>query len=353
MRSAPGQPSEAAGKVGRKLIATAFASAKSAATRTAALAVAAWLVLSGPAAAADPVSVGVLKFGTVNWELDVIKHHGLDKAEGIELHVLGLASKNATSVALLAEEVDIIVTDWIWVSRQRAEGEGFTFVPFSTAAGALMVPANSPIRSLGDLKGKRLGIAGGPLDKSWLVLRGLAKRAHGFDADKQVDKVFGAPPLLNQQILAGRLDAVVNFWHFAARLEAAGLRRVLGVTAMTRALDIDSEVPLIGYVFDEAWGEARRDRLNGFLRASRRAKRILLESDAEWARLRPLMRVPDEATFLALRDGYRRGIPAHWGPAERADAKKLFTILAEQGGEKLVGRSRVLQDGTFWPHVVY
>ncbi len=329
------------------------ASAKSVATRTAALAVAAWFALSGPAAAADAVRVGVLKFGTVNWELDVIKHHGLDKAEGIELQVLELASTNATSVALLADEVKIIVTDWVWVSRQRAEGESFTFVPFSTAVGALMVPADSPIKSLADLKGKRLGIAGGPLDKSWLVLRGLAKKAYGFDADEQIDKVFGAPPLLNQQIMAGRLDAVVNFWHFTARLEAAGLRRVLGVTAMTRALDIDSEVPLIGYVFDEAWGHAHRQELDGFLRASQQAKQILLESDAEWTRLRPLMRVSDEATFLALRDGYRRGIPARWGPAERADAKKLFAILAEQGGEQLVGRSRELQDGTFWPHVVY
>ncbi len=311
------------------------------------------LGLVGQSQAADPVRIAVLKFGTVNWELDVIKTHGLDKAQGITLEVLGLASKNATSVALLAGEVDMIVTDWIWVSRQRAEGAGYTFVPFSTAAGALVVPAGSPVEGIADLKEKRLGIAGGPLDKSWLLLRALARRNFGFDADREVDKVFGAAPLLNQQILAGRLDAVVNFWHFAARLEAAGLRRVMGVDEMARALGIESEVPLIGFVFDQTWAEGHREQLSGFLDASAEAKRILAQSDGEWERLRPLMKVEDEATFRLLRDSYRRGIPDRWGKAERADAERLFAILAEQGGAQLVGRSPVLQDGTFWPHLVY
>ncbi|HLB80260.1 MAG TPA: ABC transporter substrate-binding protein, partial [Dongiaceae bacterium] len=93
----------------------------------------------------------VLKFGTVNWELDVIETHGLDKAEGFDLQVVELAGKDATTVALQAGDVDVIVTDWIWVSRARAEGAAFTFVPYSTAVGGLMVPADSPVRTLADL----------------------------------------------------------------------------------------------------------------------------------------------------------------------------------------------------------
>ena len=312
-----------------------------------------WLGAISQAVAADPVRIAVLKFGTVNWELDVIKTHGLDRKAGITLEVLGLAGKNATSVALQAGEADIIVTDWIWVSRQRAEGIGYTFVPFSTAAGALMAPPGSPLRTLADLKGKRLGIAGGPLDKSWLLLRALARQNEGFDADREIDKAFAAPPLLNQQIQAGRLDAVLNFWHFAARLEAAGFRRVMGVDEIVSALGIDGKIPLIGYVFDQAWAEANRDELLGFLEASREAKAILGRSDEEWNRLRPLMKAKDDATFLALRDSYRRGIPERWGDQERAAARRLFAILAEQGGEKLVGRSKVLEEGTFWPHLAY
>jgi NitT/TauT family transport system substrate-binding protein len=89
--------------------------------------------------------------------------------------------------------------------------------------------------------------------------------------------------------------------------------------------------------------------IDAFTRASRRAKDILLASDAEWERLRPLMRVTDDSTAVALRDGYRAGIPKSWGEPERAAASRIFAILADVGGEQLVGPGRDLAAGTFWP----
>ena len=46
-------------------------------------------LLALPAAAEPLLRVGVLKFGTVNWELDVLRHHGLDRKHGFELDRLG------------------------------------------------------------------------------------------------------------------------------------------------------------------------------------------------------------------------------------------------------------------------
>ena len=162
-------------------------------------AVVAWVVMAGlfwPAsfALAGEVRLGVLKFGTVNWELDAMVHNGFAATEGVDLTIVALANKNATSVALQAGEVDMIVTDWIWVSRQRAAGADFTFAPYSRAVGALMVPPDSDITSLSHLADRRVGIAGGPVDKSWVLFKALARTRHSLDLDKQVDRVFGAPP---------------------------------------------------------------------------------------------------------------------------------------------------------------
>lgn len=307
----------------------------------------------GVSAESQSLRVGVLKFGTVNWELDVIQHHGLAQREGIRLDVVELASTPATTVAVLDGKVDVIVTDWIWVSRQRHEGRDFSFVPYSTAVGALVVPSNSPIRGLSDLPGRRLGIAGGPLDKSWLLLRALAQQRHGIDLDAEVDKVFGAAPLLTRQIEAGNIEAVVNFWHYSARLQAKGMNRLLGMREVIRLLGIDVDVPMLGFVFREAWARNHDGVMQAFMRASRTAKEILLVSDEEWDRLRPLMRAEDDATAIALRDGYRAGIPESWGEPERAAASRIFTILADVGGEQLVGPGSVLAEGTFWPKVTY
>jgi len=293
------------------------------------------------------VRVGVLKYGSVNWGLDVLRRHRLDKQEGFTLEVVELATPIALQVALLGGRVDVITTDWIWVSRQRAVDRDFTFTPYTTALGALVVPDSSSVRDLAGLKG-RLGIAGGPLDKSWLLLRALFSKRHKESLGRRVEAVFGTPPLLDQQIRAGRIDAVITYWNYAARLKGAGYRRVLGVREAARELGVESEAPLLGYVFGEGWAERHRAAILGFLAASRQAMGILDTSDAEWEQIAPLLRADDRRTRIALREAYRAGIPRRWGVVERQDAGHLFAVLREVGGEKLTGPSPRLQAGTFW-----
>jgi len=315
----------------------------------------AWLcaaLWSAPAAAAETVRVGVLKFGTVNWELSTIQRHGLDAQHGFALDVLELAGDQATKVALQAGEVDMIVSDWLWVSRQRTEGKRYTFVPFSSALGSLMVPADSPIHSLADLKGRKIAVAGGPLDKSWLLLRGLTQRRHGFDPAVASEPVFGAPPLLTQKAEVGEVDAVLNYWHYSARLEAKGFRRIIGANDAAMALGAEGPISAIGYVFDEDWAARNVEAMRGFVAASRDAKELLRRSDAEWEVLREMTGAKDDATLAMLRERFREGIPERPLSEEMADTAKVYDLLAELGGERLVGQSRTMAPGTFWPVLV-
>ncbi|QCO14649.1 ABC transporter substrate-binding protein [Azospirillum brasilense] len=297
------------------------------------------------------VTIGVLKFGTVSWELDVIRHHRLDEAAGFELKLMELASGQAAQIALQGGAVDMIASDWLWVARQRAAGADLTFIPHSAAVGALMVPAASPIASVADLKGRRIGVAGTPIDKSWLLLKALARDRYALDLDAAATPVFAAPPLLNQKAATGELDAVLNFWPYAARLQAAGMRTVIGVDGMMRDLGLSAQVPAVGFVFHEGWAKANPAALDAFIAASRKAKAIMARSDAEWDRLRPLMKAEDEATWAALRDQFRAGIPQRWTEEEREAAARLYGLMAKLGGRELVGNAMALPDGTFWPGV--
>lgn len=309
------------------------------------------LLYSACTFSANTLKMAVLQFGTVNWEVDVIKRHKLDQAQGFTLEAVKMAGKQATMVALQAGSVNLAVSDWIWVSRQRNEGRPYTFVPYSTALGALVVPQGSEIRSLKDLPGKKLGIAGGPLDKSWLLLQALLYQDEKIELGKALTPVYAAPPLLNQQLKQGRIDAVLNFWPYVARLEAVGMKQLIGVQEVSRGLGINSNVPFVGYVFDEPWAKQNRKLIQGFILATIKAKQIMQTSDQEWELLRPLMKAPDEATFIALRDGFRAGIPSSWGEQEYNDAKQLFDILFKLGGRKLVGNTTQLSEGTFWSNI--
>jgi NitT/TauT family transport system substrate-binding protein len=299
------------------------------------------------ASAASKVRIGVLKFGTVSWELDTLKQHRFDAANGIDVDVTYFAGEDATNVAMLAGAIDMIVTDWLWVSRQRAEGRDVTFAPYSTSVGAIMVKDASPIRTIADLKGKKIGVAGGALDKSWLLIQALARRDHGLDLPSTSDVVFGAPPLISQKAIQGELDAVLNFWHFCARLEADGFRRLIGAGDAQMALGASGPVSALGYVFHDKWANDNPQAARGFLEASAQAKDLLARSDEEWLRLAPVIRA-DGKELAKLRDRYREGIPRRPIAEEAADAGRLYRVLAGIGGEKLVGSAPEMAPGTFW-----
>src|SRR5215510_8640103 len=264
--------------------------------QSAGLALAACLLAA--TAAADGVRVAVQKTGTLAWEFDVIRHHGLDRAANLTIATTELAAPEAGKIALRGGSVDVIVSDWLWVARERSLGAGLVFHPYSSALGAVMLPAASPIRSLSDLKRKKLAVAGGAIDKSWLLLQAALKQ--------------------------------------------------VGIDDVLPKLGVTGRPAMLGYVFDAAWAANNADAVQRFIDVTRKAKDILATSDAEWERIARLTGAGDAAALAAYRDRYREGIPRRPVDAEEADARTLFRVLAAQGGRDLVGNAVALDPKTFF-----
>jgi NitT/TauT family transport system substrate-binding protein len=304
-------------------------------------------VWGAPSRAAETIRLAVQKTGTFAWELAVIRAHGLDRQANLAIQVNELASPEAGKIALRGGGADVIVSDWLWVSRERGLGAKLTFYPYSSALGAVMVPNISSIRTLTDLKGRKLAVAGGPIDKNWLLLRASMKQ-DGIDLKSESTIVYGAPSLLAAKMLSGEMDATVNYWNFCAALEAKGFRRLVGIEDLLPKLGAKGRTAMIGYVFNEEWGSANREAVTRFIAMTRGAKEILATSDAEWEKIAPLTGAADAATLRAYRDRYREGIPRRPIADEEADARVLYRVLAAIGGSEIVGRARELDPGTFY-----
>jgi NitT/TauT family transport system substrate-binding protein len=305
------------------------------------------VLLATGAAASDRIRLAVQRTGTLAWEVDIIRTHGLDRKAGLAIETLELASTEAGKIALKGGAVDLILSDWLWVARERGLGDSLVFHPSSSTLGAVMVPAHSSIRDIADLKGRKLAVAGGPLDKSWLLLQALARRS-SIDLRKEATVVYGAPPLLSAKALQGETDATLTFWNFCAELEGKGFRRAVAVEQVMRSLGAQGPVAIVGYTFDGAWAARNRSALQGFLDAARQAKEILAASETAWRQLAPRIRVTDADALAIYRQRYSEGVVRRPIAAEEADARALYRVLAEIGGVDLVGPRRELPPGTFY-----
>ena len=292
------------------------------------------------------IRAAVLKIGTVNWELATITENGLDAQNGFKLDVQPYADNGATRIAVEGGEADMAVADWIWVARQRAAGKDYVFIPYSKAVGGVVVPKDSPAETLADLAGGKVGIAGGPLDKSWLILRAYAQQEYGIDLKGETEQVFGAPPLIFKNARGGDVNGAINFWHFLAKMKASGMKELISVETAGQALGLDTNTPLLGYYMKESFLAEHPELAQSFFNASRAAKDKLASEDAAWEAIRPRMNAKTDAQFDQLKADWIKGIPAR-GPVDSAAAGKMLSLMADLGGAELVGEATEVPAGLF------
>lgn len=288
-----------------------------------------------------PFKVGAVKFGSVNWLMETIKAEAIDTKLGLDLASVELSNNQAGPISLLSGGSDMIVSDWTWALRQRGMGEALKFAPYSSTLGGLVVPAASPIKSLTDLAGKRIGVAGSGIDKSWLLLQAYARKKLNFDIATKATVQFGAAPLLSEQVRDGSLDACLNFWTQNVRLSTLGFRQVIGMNEVMAQLEIAPIPAFVGFVWKEQTETAKQPQLLAFLNAATQANAILAGSDpkadAAWARIKPLMKAASDAEATALRAAYTSGIAGSWSSADMKSAEKIMSLLIEAGDTEFVG----------------
>jgi NitT/TauT family transport system substrate-binding protein len=313
----------------------------------AALALAAGACLASGAEAADRLRIAIQKTGTASWEIETIKARGLDKAANLDIETIELASTEAGKVALVGGAADIVVGDWLWAARERALGDKLLFTPYSSALGAVMAPKDSPVHAVADLAGRSIGVAGGPLDKSWLLLRAAALGT-GHDLTKEARPSYGAPPLIAEKLVQGETETALEFWNFAADLEERGFRRAIEMADVEKTLGARSAVAMTGYVFSEAFAAANRDALRRFFAAAAEARKILGEDPSAWAPIKTRLRLKDDAALAVYRQRYLEGAPKRTVAEEAADARILYRRLMEIGRRELVGDAKELDPGLFY-----
>ncbi len=292
--------------------------------------------------------------GSPCWFVYAMKKLGLDRKHGFDLQITLVRDQitgafQSFEVALKAGTVDLIDVDWIVIGRHRTDGLPLTaFFPYGRIAGGLVVPSDSSINGLQDLRGKRIGVVR-LRDKNWIILRAACMKQYGFDPQQENTIVEAlSKGTLAEMLKRGEVDVALQWWQLIPPLIATGAyRRVVDVLDLIADLGIDGAVPITLFTVTEEFAKHNAELLRDFSRAFCETAEYLKQNDQIWVEIgEQVMGGIDPSILTILRDSWRRRVMTTWDGSTIRQIERLFGELLKVGGERLLGIDR-LPAGTF------
>ena len=293
--------------------------------------------------------------GSPRYVLYAIKKYGLDREHGFYLDVELVADeieedRETVEMKLQRGEADLIDIDYLSVARERANGAPIVaFHPYGRTVGGLVVPADSPIDGLADLRDRRVGVVR-RLDKNWILTRAACRADHGYDPDEEANVVeVGSKSGLTTMLRDGDVDAALQFWQLIPGLVDGGsYREVLPMSRLVQRLsDTDRKVPVSTFLTTERYLEEHTDAVRGFGRAYRDAVDRLETDNRLWDELGERMMGGAEPSVVAgVRDGWREMVVRDWDGETVAGMRRLFDHLHDVAGTDALGVDEI-PEGTF------
>jgi len=182
----------------------------------------------GAAQAAEPVTIriGLQKYGTL---VILAEQHSLDKrlaAEGVTVEWKEFPAGPQLLEALSVGSIDFGTTGEAPPVFAQAAQSPLVYVgvePSAPAGEAILVPKDSPIQSVADLKGKRIVLNKGS-NVHYLLVQALATAKLG---PKDIESIYLAPADARAAFERGSVDAWAIWDPFLAAAQAATGGRVL------------------------------------------------------------------------------------------------------------------------------
>ena len=265
-------------------------------------------IVSAPSALAlDKVRVTAIQ-GTQLFPVRIMQSAGIAAKHGLELDVKGVAAPQALYTIMQTNDFEVAFGGWISIALMRDKGFKFTNV-FSMISftNEIMVKNDSPYQSIADLKGKRVGLFGGPTAATSWLFRILAVKKFGFDPVKDIKIKYGAPPLLVGMLDRGDLDAVLILDPFITRLMETGKYRSVGTVGKLWNEATGQNPMLVAVTVYEPWAKQNPDVVRRFVAAFKEAMIYLQKHPESWGPQAKKMGIKTEKGVKML---YERTAPA-------------------------------------------
>jgi len=208
-------------------------------------------------------------------------------------------------------------------------------------ADFILVLKDSPIQTIGDLKGKKVGTSA-RIALNWVAMMATGDKKYGL-AEKDMTIHEGAPPLLRALLEQGSLDATHMFNSVTPSMLVSGKSRVLAkISDLINQFGMP-DTPFLLYAFDTKYVAAKPQNVKAFVAAYQDAVQILRSNDEVWIERGRQLQFPDEASAL-FRTEARTDIWLKFEPDTKAKIKKVFEAYLPLAGAEVLGTATLPDD---------
>jgi len=279
--------------------------------------------------------------GTNAFAVFTMQKFKLDKKYGFELQVIPVGNSQAAMTAVQSGGAEVAVADLMMLASLRHAGvKIMAVVPMFKWGDHIIVPANSPIHNLGDLRGKKVG-TDTRNDTTWYVIRAAAMKAYNLDLEKDASVQEGGVGLLRGLIEQGHLDATFMYNNITPAMTVTGKFRVLyQMRDLMAPLGLDGDVPFLFHGASEDYAAAHPANVRAYLAAYREAISILNVNDDVWMEAGRGQKMAD-ASIPPLRDEMRADLMSKFEPTTETAIRNMFDVLLATAGPKVLGMSKL------------
>jgi ABC-type nitrate/sulfonate/bicarbonate transport system substrate-binding protein len=294
-----------------------------------------------PAKAADaPAVVAPALFpGVQIFPIQVMQKKGIAAKYNLEVKPVMLAGPQAVYQRMQRDDFQAGFGAWPKIAQLRHAGAKVVMVYSMLGyTNEILVKKDSPIKSVADLKGKKVAVFGGPGAGTTAMFLLEMNRYYHFNPMKESHIFYGAPGLVAAELGRGQVDAALLLEPFSDKLLATGKFRSVGNLGKIWEEHNHTSPMLLALVMGEKWSNDNPDVAKRFVAAYSEALHYLKTHKEIWTELAAGIHIKDPKAVELLRTNAGPALIDKWNESyvqsQLQFAGQLTSLFEHGGGSK-------------------
>jgi NitT/TauT family transport system substrate-binding protein len=267
----------------------------------------------------------------------VMEGHGiLDKA-GLKAERVKSLSPANLHLMVAERQVDIGFGGFTTMATARAEGKDIIVIHgVFSPVNMVFVPKDSTIRSLRDLKGRKLGVFGGPGSTTFTFLAVLARNWHGIDLFKEAELITAPAPALIELLGRGDIDAALLGTTESIQTHAQQRFRVLvDLSDEYKARQAGRAPAHVTIATNEEFAASHPDIVRDYVKAFEDAVAYVRSHPEVWDEYAASIKMDNPVERALLRDKMGPNITEKWDAEQIALQTEYLNLVRTIAGDVL------------------